>query len=209
MGGGGALPWIHALILVVSISFASCTRAPYPYSLFFQPLVMTTSKISQIVRDIESARCKGQWYAIPELARRYKKYCSSGTGIVFLGDTSNTMHSGSHALLISVLEQTILVEATLAQYIENYQDHDDDQVRVESHQVEPLLQQLESALESANDLTTDAEKEVGACLCMHLMSPSIDQAGIVLPRGNGTLLLRMRRNVKGIGYRRSPVVQKG
>ncbi|KAI7873905.1 hypothetical protein K492DRAFT_47384 [Lichtheimia hyalospora FSU 10163] len=128
---------------------------------------MTTSKISQIVRDIESARCKGQWYAIPELARRYKKYCSSGT----------------------VLEQTILVEATLAQYIENYQDHDDDQVRVESHQVEPLLQQLESALESANDLTTDAEKEVGAYACMHLMSLSIDQVDIVLSRGNGTLLL--------------------
>lgn len=78
---------------------------------------------------------------------------------------------GSPCVLISVLEQTILVEATLAQYIENYEDDDGSQVRVESHQVEPLLQQLESALESANDLTTDAEKEV--CIWMVLMHACI------------------------------------
>lgn len=83
------------------------------------------------------------------------------------GDTSNTTHHGSPCVPTSVLEQTILVEAALAQYVENYEDDDGSQVRVESHQVEPLLQQLESALESANDLTTDAEKEVCMCLCKY------------------------------------------
>lgn len=40
---------------------------------------MTSAKLVQISKDIDTARCNGNWSAIPELARRYKKYNSEGT----------------------------------------------------------------------------------------------------------------------------------
>lgn len=41
---------------------------------------MTSAKAIQIGKDIDVARCNGNWVAIPELARRYKKYNSDGGG---------------------------------------------------------------------------------------------------------------------------------
>ncbi|KAI8890508.1 TPR-like protein [Backusella circina FSU 941] len=52
---------------------------------------MLTNKAIIIAKEIDNARCKGQWKAIPELARRYKKHNPAGR----------------------VLEQSILAEAKL------------------------------------------------------------------------------------------------
>lgn len=41
---------------------------------------MASAKAIQISKDIDIARCSGNWAVIPELARRYKKYYSEGTG---------------------------------------------------------------------------------------------------------------------------------
>lgn len=41
---------------------------------------MASAKAIQISKDIDAARCNGNWAVIPELARRYKKYYSEGTG---------------------------------------------------------------------------------------------------------------------------------
>ena len=41
---------------------------------------MTSAKAIQIAKEIDSARCKGNWNALPELARRYKKHNPDGTG---------------------------------------------------------------------------------------------------------------------------------
>ena len=43
---------------------------------------MITAKASQLARNLEIARCKGNWNAIPDLARRYKKYNGTGRGMV-------------------------------------------------------------------------------------------------------------------------------
>lgn len=45
---------------------------------------MVTNKAIAIGKDIDAARCKGNWQAIPELARRYKKHNPSGIGITIL-----------------------------------------------------------------------------------------------------------------------------
>jgi hypothetical protein len=41
---------------------------------------MVTNKALLIAKDIDIARCKGNWQAIPELARRYKKHNPPGIG---------------------------------------------------------------------------------------------------------------------------------
>ncbi|KAG2185895.1 hypothetical protein INT43_002333 [Umbelopsis isabellina] len=61
---------------------------------------MTSAKAIQIAKDIDAARCKGNWIAIPELARRYKKHNPDGT----------------------VLEQTILAEHALVQVLEKIKE---------------------------------------------------------------------------------------
>lgn len=38
---------------------------------------MTSNKAIQIGKDLDNARCTGNWSAIPELARRFKKYSNS------------------------------------------------------------------------------------------------------------------------------------
>ncbi|KAI9492655.1 hypothetical protein BDB00DRAFT_873234 [Zychaea mexicana] len=113
---------------------------------------MITAKASQLAKDLETARCKGNWEAIPVLARRYKKYNSTG----------------------AVLEQTALVEATLSQLsnvsegggkpngIVHQHDNPDTitwKCRLESEQVRPLLLQLESALQTQDDGVPEREKE--------------------------------------------------
>lgn len=41
---------------------------------------MVTNKAIIIQKEIDVARCKGNWRAIPELARRYKKHNPTGIG---------------------------------------------------------------------------------------------------------------------------------
>ncbi|GAB5590884.1 hypothetical protein Unana1_05784 [Umbelopsis nana] len=61
---------------------------------------MTSSKAIQIAKEIDAARCKGNWIALPELARRYKKHNPDGI----------------------VLEQTILAEYALTQVLEKIKE---------------------------------------------------------------------------------------
>ncbi|KAI8339702.1 hypothetical protein BC941DRAFT_468971 [Chlamydoabsidia padenii] len=44
-------------------------------------LFTSSSKVHQIEKDIDAARCKGQWQAIPELARRYVKHNPQGKAL--------------------------------------------------------------------------------------------------------------------------------
>jgi hypothetical protein len=70
--------------LPVSISrrcvSVSCSLSTVCAFTFFKPALMTSAKAIQIAKEIDSARCKGNWNALPELARRYKKHNPDGTG---------------------------------------------------------------------------------------------------------------------------------
>ena len=48
---------------------------------FFYTTMELLSKPLQAAADLDTARCKGQWQMIPELARRYKKYHPDESGI--------------------------------------------------------------------------------------------------------------------------------
>lgn len=86
------LLWLHIGLYYFS-SFRSCLAFPAPLSLVLFSLSilytphnltyasMTTSKAIQIAKDIEDARCKGNWKLMPELARRYRKHNPKGEGI--------------------------------------------------------------------------------------------------------------------------------
>ncbi|KAI8348866.1 hypothetical protein BD560DRAFT_237956 [Blakeslea trispora] len=106
---------------------------------------MASAKATQLGRDIDNARCVGNWVAIPELARRYKKYNSEGT----------------------ILEQTVLAEATFVQLLAkiraslaatNYQldnpDHISMEQRLDLQQIKPIQDQLLTIVQS-----TDATHE--------------------------------------------------
>ncbi|KAF7726682.1 hypothetical protein EC973_008556 [Apophysomyces ossiformis] len=71
---------------------------------------MTSPKAIQIAKELDIARSKGDWQAIPELARRYKKYNPDGT--VFL----------DYLMPVKVLEQTSVAEATLSQFANEVQN---------------------------------------------------------------------------------------
>jgi hypothetical protein len=43
-------------------------------------LFTSASKLQQIEKEIDVARCKGRWQAIPDLARRYVKHNPQGKG---------------------------------------------------------------------------------------------------------------------------------
>lgn len=45
---------------------------------------MTSVKAIQIGKDIDNARCNGNWAVIPDLARRYKKYNAEGTSMTLI-----------------------------------------------------------------------------------------------------------------------------
>jgi hypothetical protein len=52
---------------------------------------MASAKAIQIGKDIDIARCNGNWGTITELARRYKKYNSEGASKVLY--TKNLLFS--------------------------------------------------------------------------------------------------------------------
>ncbi|KAI9283173.1 hypothetical protein BY458DRAFT_495654 [Sporodiniella umbellata] len=108
---------------------------------------MTSAKLVQISKDIDTSRCNGSWSAIPDLARRYKKYNLEGT----------------------ILEQTILAEASLSEITANsttakYQEDEPGKAsfnnRLEPEQVKPIQQQLKNAIETVDtDNSHSLEKE--------------------------------------------------
>ncbi|KAI8374555.1 uncharacterized protein BYT42DRAFT_410897 [Radiomyces spectabilis] len=99
---------------------------------------MSSAKLQQISRDIEVARCKGNWQAIPELARRYKKYNPDGT----------------------VTEQTILAEASLSQLVasQSVADYSHDSPthisldeRLDPNAIKSVQNQLRAVLQLPDD----------------------------------------------------------
>ncbi|KAG0189344.1 hypothetical protein DFQ28_003545 [Apophysomyces sp. BC1034] len=105
----------------------------------------SVSKQRQSAADLDAARCQAQWLAIPDLAKRYKKY-----------------HPKE-----SVLEITARVEAELEQLIQQVrpddgQDLEDDQVtlplRLGSGQTQSILCRLQQVvsdqLDEEKELTT-------------------------------------------------------
>ncbi|KAI8089965.1 uncharacterized protein BX664DRAFT_386363 [Halteromyces radiatus] len=92
-------------------------------------LFSSPNKVIQITKEIDSARCKGHWHTIPDLARRYVKYNPEGTA----------------------LEQMILAEATLVRLGQTTKPW-------EQKQVSALQDQLQSVFELL-DNTSDELKE--------------------------------------------------
>ncbi|KAI7855650.1 hypothetical protein BDC45DRAFT_505552 [Circinella umbellata] len=113
---------------------------------------MTASKVVQISKEIEDARCKGNWNLIPELARRYKKHNPKG----------------------EILAQTITAEASLSQLSINVRKSNSQQQQrrrdinnevqpdlppqLDPKQVKSLQLQLESIIQMNEDSATN-EKE--------------------------------------------------
>ncbi|KAL9556166.1 hypothetical protein MBANPS3_001996 [Mucor bainieri] len=98
---------------------------------------MVTNKAITISKEIDTARCKGHWQAIPELARRYRKHNPQGLA----------------------LEQSILAEATLVHVVQETQRKDSKKqcakdapnnitlaTRASQSQMKPIQQQLSTAL---------------------------------------------------------------
>ncbi|KAI8085699.1 hypothetical protein BDF21DRAFT_243522 [Thamnidium elegans] len=96
---------------------------------------MTSAKAIQIAKDIDASRCSGNWLAITELARRYKKYNPDGA------------------------EQTVLAEANLIQIItatrsKNVVTYEADaphrvsmEDRLNPEQLKSIQDQLQAAIE--------------------------------------------------------------
>ncbi|CAO3595862.1 unnamed protein product [Absidia cylindrospora] len=89
-------------------------------------LFTSSSKISQILEEIDTARCKGRWKAIPNLARRYVKYNPEGTG----------------------LEQLVLAEATLVQLGQTKKTWDSKEVQPIQISCKPSLNSLTTRLKN-------------------------------------------------------------
>ena len=145
---------------------------------------MTASKVVQISKEIEDARCKGNWKLIPELARRYKKHNPKGESKFFLPFlTASTLYNLYLCFWVSlfyyyaVLAQTISAEASLSQLSINVRKSNSQQQqrldtnneeqpylppRLDPKQVKPLQLQLESVIRMNGDSETN-EKEVYLC----------------------------------------------
>ncbi|KAK4513383.1 uncharacterized protein ATC70_005381 [Mucor velutinosus] len=97
---------------------------------------MVTNKAITISKEIDVARCKGHWQAIPELARRYRKHNPNGLA----------------------LEQSILAEANLVHVLESNRKDSKKlfakdspnnitlSTRVSQSLIKPIQQQLSTAL---------------------------------------------------------------
>lgn len=107
-------------------------------------------KANQREKEIDAARCKGNWNAIPELARKFRKHSPDGL----------------------VLEQTALAELALVKVIEKTNDekefYDNDSPShismpptVDESLVSDVFVKLESALSHAS--SSGQEKEVSQC----------------------------------------------
>ncbi|KAG1455959.1 hypothetical protein G6F56_006943 [Rhizopus delemar] len=152
---------------------------------------MASAKLVQISKDIDSSRCNGNWSAIPELARRYKKYNPEGT----------------------ILEQTILAEANLSQIVNKLNAQDTIEKRLEPEQVKSVQQQLEKAIQQPNpDSSFIVQKQFATVILarshfecgeypkalevMQNLSLTKDQAS----QGYGLVLLLQAKAIKAICF---------
>ncbi|KAI7906808.1 uncharacterized protein BX663DRAFT_548947 [Cokeromyces recurvatus] len=102
--------------------------------------MVSINKATIIAKEIDTARCKGNWQAIPELARRYKKHNPND----------------------NVLEQSILAEANLNNIIQTSRGESKGEfaqdspnsislaTRVDSKLLKPVQQQLAAAISDKN-----------------------------------------------------------
>ncbi|KAI8881422.1 hypothetical protein K501DRAFT_6050 [Backusella circina FSU 941] len=109
-----------------------------------------SSKALQIAKEIDLARCNGNWSALPELGRRYKKYNPEG----------------------AILEQTIVAENSLVQVLNTTRaesvTYDSDtplsisiETRVQPEQVRSIQNQLRAAIQLSDPNNVNhAQKEL-------------------------------------------------
>lgn len=116
---------------------------------------MTTSKAIQIAKDIEDARCKGNWKLMPELARRYRKHNPKGEGIVHIYPPKPSLLTMTAT---AVLAQTIVAEASLAQLVQNTQSSSSSSL-LNADQVKSIRHQLQSVIHMT-DTATATDREV-------------------------------------------------
>ncbi|EPB92511.1 hypothetical protein HMPREF1544_00524 [Mucor circinelloides 1006PhL] len=164
---------------------------------------MASAKAIQISKDIDVARCNGNWAVIPELARRYKKYYSEGT----------------------VLEQTVLAEINLVQTINNTRSNSttnyrmDDpyhismEDRLDPNLVKPIQSQLLAAIQAADPNNVNATQKEFAKIVLarsHFECGEYDKAISIIAQlqfekehvsqGYGLVLFLQARAIKAISY---------
>lgn len=128
--------WCRAVSFVDSINFSKTTRGRPPYFLlallffwhlfydrptffgfnkgrenevFFFCYMEPLSKPLQAAADLDAARCRGDWTAIPELAKRYKKYHPDESGTALC--TRYRILFPEQTCIIIVLELAACLEA--------------------------------------------------------------------------------------------------
>jgi hypothetical protein len=120
---------------------------------------MVINKAIIISKEINVAQCKGNWQAIPELARRYKKHNPGGIGKRsnnLMLQAYNLTKDPLHAL---VLEQSILAQAKLQDILQTHRIKESKNkferdspnaislsTRVDPNLMRPIQQQIATAL---------------------------------------------------------------
>lgn len=131
-------------------------------------LFTSASKVHQIEKEIDVARCKGRWQAIPDLARRYVKHNPKGKGMVEKDSKQRapfewhahssilTAHSSIYLFCLSchlvAMEHLLLAESALVRLGQAKKPWD-------SKQVLTIQNQLHLVIDS-NDTAMDTLKEV-------------------------------------------------
>ncbi|KAI9263323.1 hypothetical protein BDA99DRAFT_509951 [Phascolomyces articulosus] len=124
---------------------------------------MTASKVVQISKEIEDARCKGNWKLIPELVRRYKKHNPKGE---ILAQTISAEASLSE--LSFNARRDITQQQRQRQQYQNgvrhdtYNNGDNNETpllspRLDAKQVKSLQLQLKSVIQMNDDATHEKE----------------------------------------------------
>ncbi|KAI9490748.1 hypothetical protein BDB00DRAFT_533936 [Zychaea mexicana] len=112
---------------------------------------MTASKVVQISKEIEDARCKGNWKLIPELARRYRKHNPKGE---ILAQTISAEASLSQ-LSYNARKDTTPIKAPEQQY--DTLEKPTLPPRLDMSQVKSLQLQLKSVIQMNDDSTNEKE----------------------------------------------------
>ncbi|KAI9278254.1 hypothetical protein BDA99DRAFT_531025 [Phascolomyces articulosus] len=169
---------------------------------------MDTNKVAQSAADLDTARCRGEWSSIPQLAQRYKKYHPDET----------------------VLDTTACIEAELVEQIQRTrpqqrstgQEHVNDTsdsifiaTPLNSNQTQPFIQRLTDITRGKKDnldLPDDRQAQFSKIILarIYFESGDYDKALESLQNlalriedatsGYGLVLLIQARAIKGICY---------
>lgn len=123
---------------------------------------MTATKIVQLAKEIDDARCKGHWQLIPDLARRYKKHNPKGESTV----VNTEIEKGRTDPSVVVFSQITTAEASLAQLCKTHDDSDSNVYQHDSPQqismaprIDPAkVKSVQHQLNSGILLNTDDER---------------------------------------------------